>query len=226
LDDALRRARTANRLANKYSVQVEPRLSAGQLPQLQADRVTLGDAAARGATALGQQKTGTSKERATSAQGHAFVMSIRNAVARTSRPPAALRTAIGIGDGLKAEDTQGVVAALRAIADHGVALAQCGVVPDDVTAASALAAELLGADGTQGTLIDARAEHTEDRVDTQLRVEGAVDEISARGALAFYQDPVIAERFRRLVAVGGPTADDEADAGPEPTPPPVGGSAS
>src|SRR5262245_54481494 len=106
LTDALRRARIATRLAAKHDAVVTPRLPAGLAAQLAGDRATLGDGSARSTTALTGQKTATSHERGTAADGHDLVIAIRNAVACTKDAPDTLRTALGIGDGLKATDTQ------------------------------------------------------------------------------------------------------------------------
>ncbi|HEV8322349.1 MAG TPA: hypothetical protein VG389_12090 [Myxococcota bacterium] len=217
LDDALRRARTATRLTNKHSAAVTPRLDAGLVTQLVSDRETLGDATARGAEALTGQKTATKTERTTAEGAHAFVIAIRNAVDRTRGAPPPLRTAVGIGDDLRKTDTQGVVAVLRSVVQNASALAACGVSSDDVTKATTMIADLLGADDTQGQKMDDRADHTEDKNDVQLRLEAAVDQISARGALAFVGDPVLKARFERLVASGGPTPEDEQAAETEPS---------
>jgi len=216
LDDTLRRGRLAYRLVNKHVSKVEPRLSAGLLNQLKTDRAALGDASAGGTSALTAQKTATSHERDTAAEGHALVMQIREVVARTAGASPTLRTAIGIGDGLRADSTPKVIAALDSVVNNAVALGFCGVLTEDIEEAKTLAADLRAADASQGSAKDARSNTTEDRIDTQLRIERAIDEISSRGTLAFRKDKVIAERFGRLVSSGGPTAEDEADAGSEP----------
>jgi hypothetical protein len=215
-DDATRRARIAYRLAKKHVATIGGRLDAGLLDQLEADRATLGDATAARTKALVGQKTATSHERGTAADGHALVMAIREAVSRTQTAPQALRTAIGIGDRLKAENTSKVVAALDSAVENAVALSFCGVTPDDIAEAKTLAEDLRAADTSQAGAKDARSDTTEDRTDTQLRIEKAIDQISSRGALAFRKNAVIAERFGRLVSSSGPTAEDEADAGDEP----------
>lgn len=191
-------------------------IAPGLLTQFGADRATLGDASARGTGALAGQKTATTDERAVAAEGHLLVMAVRDAVSRTRGAPATLRTGVGIGDGLKDRDTQRVIAALRAIVEHGTALATCGVTSDDVADARRLADALFAAQGQQDAKMDARSATTEDRNDVQLRMEAAIDEISSRGALATLRDRVAAERFQRLVSHTGPTAEDEQQAGPEP----------
>jgi len=135
---------------------------------------------------------------------------------------ACIKQVIGIGDGLTSRDTQGVVAGLRAIAAQAVPLTACGVTSDDVAAAAQLATDRLGADDRQGAARDARADTTESHLDGQLRLEAAVDEISARGALAMRRDAVARGRFERLISATGPSKEDEDLAGPEPAPIPAG----
>jgi hypothetical protein len=222
LADALRRARVAFRLADKHKLALEPRLPAGLLGQLLADRALLGDGAAGSVMALVAQKVATSAERATSERAHRMVMKLRNLVKRSGDHPT-LRTALGVGDELRAGDTVGVVAALQRIATHAAELAPLGVLADDVAKAQALATQLAGADVKQAGAMDARASTTEDRVDAHLRVEQAIDRISAVGTLAFDEDDaasqLVAARFERLVETSGPSADDEAELGDEPAPP-------
>lgn len=222
LGDVQRRARVAYRLAIKHQPAVEPRLPAGMLSQLLADRALLGDAAAGKATALVGQKIATSTERATSERGHRMVMKIRNVVKRAGDLPA-LRTALGVGDDLRPTDTAGVVAALQTIVARAAELAPLGVLADDVAKAQALATALSGANVAQAGAFDAKETSTEARQEAQLRAEQAIDRIASVGALAFDDDDaaseVVADRFERLVASSGPTDADEADAGDEPAPP-------
>ena len=222
LADVQRRARVAYRLAVKHQAAVEPRLPPGMLAQLLADRALLGDAAAGKVTSLVGQKIATSTERATSERAHRMVMKLRNLVKRSGDLPT-LRTALGVGDELRASDTAGVVAALQSIVARAAELAPLGVLADDITKAQALAAALSGAEGAQGGAFDTREASTEERHDLQLRVEQAVGRISAVGALAFDDgdaaSELVAERFERLVASSGPTEADETDAGDEPAPP-------
>lgn len=218
LEDAKRRARVAAHLAERHGAQLTPRLEAGLLDQLAADRIFLGDAS--DARPLTAQKVATATEREIAADAHDLVMTIRNVVARSGSANAALRTAIGIGDGLRKDDTKGVLAALKAIETHAESLRAVGVHSDDVAEAAALAASLRAADDAQSTSMNARADSTEARVAAHLRLEAAVDSISSKGALAFRKDPLVRARFERLVADGGPQADDDRG-GPGPLDPPV-----
>jgi hypothetical protein len=223
LADAQRRARVAYRLAIKHQAAIEPRLPPGLLAQLLADRATLGDAAAGKVASLASQKLATRGERVTAERGHRMVMRIRNVVRRGGELPT-LRTALGVGDDLRPSDTAGVVAALQAIVAQAAELAPLGVIADDVAKAQALAAALSGANVAQGSAFDAREATTEARHEAQLRVEQAIDRVSAVGALAFDDDDdaaseLVAARFERLVASSGPSAADEDDVGDEPAPP-------
>jgi len=224
-DDAKRRARIAYRLATKHQAAVEPRLSPGLLAQLAADRAALGDASVGSLSALTGQKTATATERSLAEKGHRFVIRVREVVRRSPNAPAHLWAALGIGDGLAHGDTAGVAAALDAVVAQAAALASLGILPADVAKAQALSAQLKSADASQDASRDARASATEDRADTQRRLERAVDEIASRGAMAFDDDSpaeaAIVERFERLVSASGPTAEDETDAGPEPAPAPA-----
>ena len=221
-DDAARRARIAYRLATKHQAAVEPRLSPGLLAQLAADRAALGDASVGSRSALVGQKVATATERDVARKGHRFVLRVRAVVRRSAGAPEPLRTALGVGDNLRATNTSAVAAALDAIVAQAAVLAAHGVLPADVAKAQALSAQLKSADASQGAARDARASLTEDRVDTQRRLERAVGEIASRGALAFDEDDpaeaALVERFERLVSSNGPSDEDELDAGPEPTP--------
>ena len=224
-DDAKRRARIAYRLATKHQAAVEPRLSPGLLAQLAADRAALGDASVGSLSALATQKTATATERDLAAKGHRLALRVREVIRRSPNAPAHLWAALGIGDALRPGDTAGVAAALDALASQAAALAAHGILPSDIAKAQALSAQLKGADASQDASRDARAVAIEDRVDAQLRLERAVDQIASRGAMAFDEDvpaeAVIVERFERLVSASGPTAEDETDAGPEPAPAPA-----
>jgi len=224
-DDAKRRARIAYRLATKHQAAVEPRLSPGLLAQLAADRAALGDASVGSLSALTGQKTATATERDVAEKGHRLVLRVREVIRRSPSAPAPLWAALGIGDNLRPTDTAAVAAALDALAGQAAALAAHGILPSDIAKAQALSAQLKGADASQDASRDARAVAIEDRVDAQLRLERAVDQIASRGAMAFDEDfpaeAVIVERFERLVSASGPTAEDETDAGPEPAPAPA-----
>ena len=224
-DDAKRRARIAYRLATKHQAAVEPRLSPGLLAQLAADRAALGDASVGSLSALTGQKTATATERDLAEKGHRLVLRVREVIRRSPSAPAPLWAALGIGDNLRPTDTAAVAAALDALAGQAAALAAHGILPSDIAKAQALSAQLKGADASQDASRDARAVAIEDRVDAQLRLERAVDQIASRGAMAFDEDvpaeAVIVERFERLVSASGPTAEDETDAGPEPAPAPA-----
>ena len=224
-DDAKRRARIAYRLATKHQAAVEPRLSPGLLAQLAADRAALGDAGVGSLSALTGQKTATATERDVAEKGHRLVLRVREVIRRSPSAPAPLWAALGIGDNLRPTDTAAVAAALDALAGQAAALAAHGILPSDIAKAQALSAQLKGADASQDASRDARAVAIEDRVDAQLRLERAVDQIASRGAMAFDEDvpaeAVIVERFERLVSASGPTAEDETDAGPETAPAPA-----
>ena len=151
--------------------------------------------------------------------GHDLVMVIRNVVKRSEVAKESLRTAVGIGDGLDAGQTRGVLAALDAIGTNADGLRACGVQNDDIAEAAALATSLRAADASQGASMDSRTASTEDRIDAQLRVQAAVGSIMAKGVLAFRKDPVIRGRFERLVSSDGPSAEDDPGAPPAPPAP-------
>lgn len=217
-DDTLRRARIGNRIGVKYQIVLAPRLPAGFFDQLQMDRAFLGDPEARDATKLRAQKITTAAEREASTKGYAFVMGVREMAKRDKSASQELRTALGIGDGLRAKDTRGVALALKVIVDQAPALAALGVLPEDIAEATELRTNLLAADAAQDDRRDEREETTEARLEAQLRIEAAIDILSSRGAFAFRNDPRVQALFQRLVAGSGPSAQDEKDAGGEPNP--------
>jgi hypothetical protein len=222
LADALRRARVAFRLADKHKLALEPRLPAGLLGQLLADRALLGDGAAGSVMALVAQKVATSAERATSERAHRMVMKLRNLVKRSGDHPT-LRTALGWATSCARATRWGWWPRSSASPRTRPSSRRSVCSPDDVAKAQALATQLAGADVKQAGAMDARASTTEDRVDAHLRVEQAIDRISAVGTLAFDEDDaasqLVAARFERLVETSGPSADDEAELGDEPAPP-------
>lgn len=217
-DDTLRRARIGNRIGVKYQAVLGPRLPAGFLEQLQVDRAFLGDPEAQDATKLRAQKITTAAEREASKKGYAFVMSVREIAKRDKSASQELRTALGIGDGLRENDTGNVALALRGIIEQATALAALGVLPEDIAEATELRTNLLAADTAQDERRDEREASTEARVEAHLRIEAAIDMLSSRGAFAFRHDPLVQALFQRLVAVSGPSAQDEKDAGGEPSP--------
>lgn len=219
-DDALRRGQTATRLAVKYATVLDPYLSPGARDQLLAARATLGDESA--ITALGTQKTATAAKLGTAKRVKKLIMSIRNTVDRTSTATAEQRAAVGIGVDLTDTDVDTILAQVGSIDRNRDMLAGCGVIGPVVDALVARAATLRTSKGSQATAKDARSDTTENRLDAHLTIERLVDEISSRGELAFEtaDDPVVAERFARLVSMSGPSAEDEADAGTDEAPPP------
>lgn len=224
LDDTRRRGRVALLLATQHQAALEPRLDAGLLAQLAADLATLGDGAVSRVTALNVQKTATATERELADDGHDLVMRVRAAVRASPLSTEAQRTALGVGDSLKATDTAGVVAALERLVAVGAELASFGVLPSDLAEAASLASALRGADGGQGSASDARLVDTSGRAAAQLRVELAVRQIAARGPLAFPgKQPgsaAVRAAFDRLDSRTGPTAEDEAPT-PAPNPAPA-----
>jgi hypothetical protein len=219
-EDALRRARTAVRLVQRNDAQITPRLSAGLIDRVNADRALLGDA--RDAVPKGDQKVATATERQIADDAYDLVIAVRNAVKRSAQATPALRTAIGVGDGLRPANTKAVLDALASVVAHASELSACGITAEDTAEASTLASQLGGADAAQKVAIDTRSNATEDRVAAQLRLEAAIDEIQAQGVLAFRKNPTLRARFERLVSSSGPTGEDEqggADSGPGPSGP-------
>ena len=226
--DALRRGKTATRLAVKHASIIEPYLSPGARDELLEARARLGDESA--VSALGDQTTATAAKSDVATKLEDLVMAARNAVERTRGATAEQRKAVGIGEDLTVPKLLAQVARIQSKRDI---LAPCGVIAPVVDAMVAGAASLRASIASQGDAIDTRAETTEERTDAHLTIERLVDEISSRGALAFELagDAVIRDRFGRLVSRSGPTAEDEAEAGTdettttttttEPTPPVV-----
>lgn len=226
LDDTRRRGRVALLLATQHQAALEPRLDPGLLAQLAADLATLGDGAVSRVATLNVQKTATASERELAEEGHDLVLRVRAAVKASPVASDAVRTALGIGDGLKANVTSDVVAALERLVAQGAALAPFGVLPSDLAEAASLASALRGADGGQGSASDARLLDTSGRAAVQVRVELAIRQIATRGPLAFPgKQPASATlraAFDRLDSDTGPSAQDEAPTpSPSPTPDPT-----
>ncbi len=219
IDDALRRAQTATRIAVKYASTIDPYLSAGARDQLLAARATLGDESA--IQALGAQKTATAKKAGDAKRVQDLIMAIRNAVDRTADATPEQRAIVGIGETLDESDVDGILAQAARIEANKDALKSCGVIGPVVDALTAGATQLRATKGAQADAKDARANTTEQRLEAHLTIERLVDEISSRGALAFEVagNPVLRDRFQRLVSDSGPTAQDQTEAGTHETTP-------
>lgn len=212
-DDALRRAESAVGLLDKHIDVLGPRLPTGTSEQLKDDIVTF--RAISGGVALGVQKTATAIERELAKDGHDLVMAFREAVKRHPKGTAALRTAIGVGDNLDPSSTQDVLDALEAVAANAAGLRECGATEDDIAEAARIATELAAADQAQAGSKRARSSTAEDRIDLQLRIEAAINEIYVAARFAFRKEPATLARFARLVASGTykPSVNEDADGG-------------
>lgn len=205
---AIRRGESGDRLLEKHSAELASRIEdPGLSARLKADLATL-KGTSRGGV-LGVQKTATATEREIAEDAYDLIMLMRKAVQRSPNGTAALRKAIGVGDDLAPTKTQQILDVLAAVAANAAGLRLCRVAADDIEEAASLATQLQAADAGQTTAQQARAGSTEDRVDTQLRIEEAVDAIHVAGMLAFRKQPAIRARFERLVSASGPSAEDE-----------------
>lgn len=209
---AVRRGETADRLLDKHGEALASRIEdPGLSTQLKADLTTL-KGSSRGA-ALGTQKTATASEREIAEDAYDLLMVMREAVKRSPNGTATLRKAIGVGDNLDPGNTRGILDVLAAVAAHADGLRQCRIGADDIAEAASFATQLQDADDGQTSAQQARAGSTEDRMDTQLRIEAAIDVISTVGVLAFRKQPAIRARFERLVSASGPSADGTDEGG-------------
>jgi hypothetical protein len=209
---AVRRGESGDRLLDKHGAELASRIEdPGLSARLKADLATL-KGTSRGAV-LGTQKTATATEREIAEDAYDLLMLIRAAVQRSPNGTKKLRKAIGVGDDLAATKTQDVLDALNAVAANAAGLRLCRIAADDIEEAASLATQLQAADAGQTSAKQARAGSTEDRVDTQLRIEEAVDAIHVAGMLAFRKQPAIRARFERLVSASGPSAEDEDEGG-------------
>jgi len=217
-DELLRRGRVAYRLGAQNASVLERRLPAGELEQMRADRARLGDPEASDARARLKQKVATRTERSLSEAGYALITRIRGVVTAEKDAPKELRTAIGVGDKLDARNTNGVLTILASIIEREAALAAYGILPEDIEEARQIHTDLRAADLAQDDAMDARQASTEARQDAHIRLEESIVRLSARAAMAFRHDPILAARFERLRSQTGPTKDDEDAAGEEPIP--------
>lgn len=223
--DALRRGKTASRLAAKKATVLDPFLSPGAREALLEARARLGDESA--IKALGNQKTQTAAKSDAAERLEALIMAARNAVDRTDGATQEQRTAVGIGERLPT-DAKRLEQVERIVKNRDI-LVSCGIIAPVVEAMIVGAGQLRIRMAEQGQAMDERADTTEERLDAHLTIQRLVDEISSRGRLAITMagDEVLAARFDRLVSTEGPTAEDEQEAGedenpttptPEPTP--------
>ena len=207
-DEAVRRGGAAWVLATEHAGVMSARLDAGVLDQLKRDYQALGGVGDLGP--LTAQKIATRTEREVADDAHDLIGVFRELVQRSKAATSTLRTAIGVGDGLKATDTERVLNVLDQIVLNEPGLLACGATAEEVDEAEALAISLRGADDAQTTSVGARSIATNRRADAQLRLEAAVDQIYSRGRAAFRKNSAVRARFERLVSADGPTAEEEA----------------
>lgn len=211
--EALRRGRTATRIAVKHAAMVDPFLSPGARDELLEARASLGDESA--IRALVAQKTATAAKDDIAERLHGLLMRIREAVARTSDATEEQRAAVGIGDEIGETEAKKILAQIQSIQANRAILVPCGVIGPVVDVLVAGSITLRERVAAQTAAEDARSDTTEERIEAHLTIERLVDQISSRGALAFEVagDPVLRDRFMRLVSAEGPTKEDELEAG-------------
>ena len=202
---AQRRGEQAYSLATgEYRPAIEPRLGEARLDSLRTDLDMLRSAPVEAKGDLREQKTATGVERMTSEDGHDLVMTVRNAAKRRAPKDQELHRAVGVGVTLRADSTLDVLANLEAIVklggDDGNGLRRIGILPDEIQEAGEISARLGGSDASQRDRIVSRSTGTESRTTLKLRVEDAIDEISAAGVVAFRKNPVKRARYEALVA--------------------------
>jgi hypothetical protein len=210
--DAVRRGRAASGLATKFRAQIEPRLEAGAIDGLDTDIAVLDGSKAARVQADTEKKGKTGVKHDAAADAHEFIMDVRESIQRTAGLTDGVRKTFGIGDGLAAgaaDKVKGVLQAiLQAFTNDPTLPRRIGLLEEDVAEGSRLLASLGGATESQVAAKSAKIEATFDRNVVQMRVEDAVDAISARGRIAFRKDPKVRDRFMALVSSAGPAAED------------------
>jgi hypothetical protein len=211
IEDAVRRGERAyGLLTGEDRATLEARGLAGTAEGFRLDLDAMAEASVRAVRDLLAQKGATGGKLDAAQDGHDFVMVVRETVERVAPKDLELHRTIGVGDGVKANEPDRVLAALDQIVELGGENAD-GLVPSGVSAACVQeAAELAAALRTKKRAKDdkvvARASGTEARTALHLRVESTVDQVGTTGMAAFRKDPVKRARYEALFASPGPEA--------------------
>jgi hypothetical protein len=220
--EAIRRGREAHHLAEEHTAALSPRLPEGTVDELGEDLGQLtGFGPDRRATRTAQ-KGQTGEERALAREGKDWVMSARESAKRSRGVGSGALKALGVGEPLSANSTTAVLAALtaclNAFAENSELAGAIGLIEADLDEARTIKAELAAADAAQAGVMEKAKDKTFDRNAVQMRIEAAVDMISARGRMAFRRVPDIRGRFEALTSTSGPGAKAETPVEAQPTP--------
>ncbi|HEV8322531.1 MAG TPA: hypothetical protein VG389_13025 [Myxococcota bacterium] len=225
--EALRRGERAYFLAiGDDSGAIQPRLSR-PIGDYRTDLDALVEAPFERREDLVAQKEATAAKHGAVKRGHRLVMRARRAARKRAPEAKALHKALGVGDDLDAADVDGVLVGLAAMVEHGGAagdgLLPIGLLPEDVTAAAALAVEIRADRNAQRAKMGERVGGTDEREAVHVRVEATIDEVALAGMTAFRDDRVHYALYAELVAdAGTPASTTSGAAGADPpvsTPP-------
>lgn len=217
LKDAIRRGEAAENLGTKNSAIVVPRLDAGALEGLRADLGLLkGAPEDRGAAGTGR-KAATGAERDAAAEGADWIGRVREMGRRTKGFGKGDRKAIGIGEKVDPRQSGKVRSAIASIlkfaTDKPDVARSIGMIPEDLAEGQGLLVALAAAENGQSAATTLSTEKTFNKDVVQLRVEAAIDQISARGAMAARKNAPLRARFEALVSSTGPAAEDQPQEG-------------
>jgi hypothetical protein len=219
-DETIHWGGDALHLAETHRSVLEGRLPAGAVDGLRADIGLLSASKADRKAGKTEQKGHTGKKRDTAEDGKDWALIVRNMAKRTEGITSGELKSLGVGENISGKSSCGVSAAVRAILltlrKNPELARKIGLIGQDETDAEGIMSDLGSAGSEQSEVITRNKDKTFDRNAVQMRIEAAIDMISARGQMAFRNDRDIRDRFEALVtggslAVAEPEEETEGD---------------
>jgi hypothetical protein len=202
-DETIRRGENTLHLAETHKAVLEPRLAAGTVDGLRTDLGLLSASGSDRKAGKTEQKGRTGKKRDAAEDGRDWVMTVRDMAQRTVGVSNGELKALGVGERVNVGSAKTVNAAiqacLRAFEKNPELPRTIGLIEQDVTEAKDILVELNFAGKDQNDVVLKNKDKTFDRNAVQMRIEAAVDMISARGQMAFRNDRDVRDRFEALV---------------------------
>jgi len=205
IEDAVRRGERAyGLLTGEDRATLEARGLAGTAEGFRLDLDAMAEASVLAVRDLLAQKGATGGKLDAAQDGHDFVMVVRETVERLDPLNQELHRMLGVGDDLRADEANRVLANLDKIVElggeNGDGLEPSGVNAAHVAEAAELAAALRAKKRAKATKVEDRVENTGERHALQLRVESTVDQVGMAGIAAFRHDAVKRARYEALFA--------------------------
>lgn len=205
-------AEKAEELCNQNSERISRRLKPGELEDLHNSNDELKLRRSGQTEAKVAQKTKTQDQNTVIKNLHSNVITLRKMISAVTTDPVKLQ-AFGIGENIS-PIVSSVTAAGNMIisgflANRDWAIAEAGILEDDITALGELVASLQQVDDVQEQEKTIRKVKTMTKDTLQIHLEDLVSKISACGVKEFSQDnPQLAQLFADLIPGSGSGAGD------------------